>query len=77
MYTINEISPILSNPEFISDRNWAQNALVFQRLGHEITDSENSISRLSHFVNCVLSSAVSWDFDDGYELIQIAAEIAE
>lgn len=77
MYTIEEIRPILSKPEFIKDRNWAQNALIFQRLGHNFAEEQNCISRMSHFVNCILASAASWDIDDGYEIIQIAAEIAE
>jgi len=77
MYTIDEIRPILSSPEFLSDRNWVQNALVFQRLGHKFAEEQNGISRMSHFVNCILASAASWDIDDGYEIIQVAAEIAE
>ncbi|MDD5186816.1 MAG: DEAD/DEAH box helicase [Methanoregula sp.] len=77
MYTIEEIRPILSRPEFITDRNWVQNALIFQRLGHEFAEEQNCISRLSYFVNCILSSAYSWDIEDGYEIIQVAAEIAE
>lgn len=77
MYTLEELKPILYDPQFISDRNWVQSTLITQRLGQPSNPEKIRISRLGHFVNCILSSASYWDVNESHEIIQIAAEIAE
>jgi superfamily II DNA/RNA helicase len=77
MYSVEEIGPILTNPDFKSDILWARTELLLSRLGFDQTEENGRIQRLVEFVNCILACAPDWKHNDGHDIVKLAAEIAE
>ena len=63
-------------PAFAEDLAFVQQALVQNRMGHFVEGTGDMVSRLTHFVECVLASSISWD-GKGKTICQTAALLAE
>lgn len=80
MFRIDEIKSVLNNRQFQEDMRCVQESLILNRYQQDFTVSKDAFSRLSYFVECVLSSGSKWNLDgsDGStELFNISAEISE
>ncbi|OBW63495.1 MAG: hypothetical protein A9183_07170 [Dehalococcoides mccartyi] len=77
MFSVGEIRTTLNEPLFKSDLDWVHQSLAQIRLKQDFVHTDGMVSRLSHFVECVLSSAPSWDPRQALSIFSVAAEIAE
>lgn len=77
MFTIEEISRTLEMAPFLEDFRWVRQSLANYRANQLFVLEEERYARLSHLVECVLSSALTWVTEDYTHICKIAAEIAE
>lgn len=77
MFALDDLKQILSHDQFCEDYKWVKKALALYRLNYTLSNENGKVKRLSHFVEGVLSSAPSWEDEDGLNLCRIAGEISE
>ena len=77
MYEAATLRALVNNDTFASDRTLVHSALNALRYGQSTLFDQSAKGRLSHFVECVLASAPSWNISKGQDLCRIAGEIAE
>ena len=77
MYEAAALWSVVNTDKFVGDQTLVHSALNALRYGQSTLFDQSAKGRLSHFVECVLASAPSWNISERLDLCRIAGEIAE